>query len=155
MTGNTQTIIWDRFIETRNSMTELIIVAAITVIAVIALPLSIYFLGQHLVALSERHASQLENAYSRSRSEVGEMNDRLMEMVNVHHWTRGSLDELAEEQARSFAAPKPPIEMDEVEEDEWASQTWGQAQEQADDVGADIAEVLGAAGVELEVDGTN
>lgn len=136
-------------------MTGLLIVAGIALVAIIALPLSVYFLGRHLIALTERHAYQLEEAYSRSRSEVSEMNDRLMEMVNVHHWTRGSLDELAEEQARSFAQPKPPIEMDEVEEDSWAKQTWGQAAEEAADVGADIAEVLGAAGVELEVDGTN
>jgi len=43
--------------------------------------------------------------------------------------------------------------MDEDEENQWAAQTWGQANEIAEDVGTDIADVLGAAGVELELDG--
>lgn len=133
-------------------MSALVFIAAV---AVVSLPLTVYLVSKRLIDLGKQHADQLDAAYAKSRAEVGDMNDRLMEMVNVHHWTRGSLDELAEEQARSFAEPKPPIEMDDVEEDQWASQTWGQAKQEAEDVGADIADVLGAAGVELEIDGTS
>lgn len=134
-------------------MTALLIVAVVATIAIIALPISFYFVARELIALGERHANQVDEAYSKARSEVQEMNDRLMEMVNVQHWTRGALDELHQEQSQAFENPKPPIEMDEDEENYWAQKTWGEAEEIAEDVGADIADVLGAAGVELEVDG--
>lgn len=136
-------------------MTALVIVAVVATIAIAALPISFFFVSRQLIRLGQQHAEQVERAYANARAEVQEMNDRLMEMVNVQHWTNGALDELQQEQTQAFENPKPPIEMDEEEEDYWAQQTWGQAQEVAEDVGADIAEVLGAAGVELEVDGSN
>lgn len=135
-------------------MTALVIVAVVATIAIAAMPLSFYLVSRQLIALGQRQADQIDEAYKNARNEVQEMNDRLMEMVNVQHWTRGALDELSQEQMEAFENPKPPIEMDEDEENYWAQQTWGQAAETAEDVGADIAEVLGAAGVELEVDGS-
>ncbi len=134
---------------------SLLIIAGLALVAIVTIPVSVYFISRRLIDLGAQHAAQLEAAYARGREEVGEMNDRLMEMVNVQHWTSGTLQELGREQASAFDSPKPPIEMDEEEEDEWARNTWGHAELVAEDVGADIADVLGAAGVELEVDGAS
>jgi hypothetical protein len=125
----------------------------IALVAIVILPLVFYLVSRQMITLGQEHAKQLDKAYADARAEVQEMSDRLMEMVNVQHWTRGTLEELSQEQMAAFENPKPPIEMDEEEEDYWAQKTWGQANDVAEDVGAEIADVLGAAGVELEVDG--
>ena len=134
-------------------MSAIVIVAIVATLAIAALPVSFYLTSRQLIKLGQRHADQIDEAYRNARSEVQEMNDRFMEMVNVQHWTQGTLQELEMKQEEAFVNPKSPIEMDEDEENKWAAQTWGQANEIAEDVGTDIADVLGAAGVELELDG--
>lgn len=132
---------------------SLIIVAALALVAIITVPLSAYLIGRQLISLGEQHAKQLEHLHSVSRADMADMNDRLMEMVNVHHWTKGTLQELENEQMKALENPKPPIEMDDEAEDNWSREMWAGANAVAEDVGEDVAHVLGAAGVELEVDG--
>ena len=132
---------------------SLIIVAVLALVAIITVPVSAYLIGRQLIALGEQHAKQLEDLHSVSRADMADMNDRLMEMVNVHHWTKGTLQELEEEQMKALENPKPPIEMDDEAEDNWSKEMWTGANAIAEDVGEDVAHVLGAAGVELEVDG--